>query len=99
MKRTALANAKSRSSSARSSGSRVRSFVMCIDDGGYAASLEFGKVYASLPTEGAGPEGWLRVIDGSGEDYFFDARRFVSVELPPKGKKALAARRRETAGA
>jgi hypothetical protein len=34
--------------------------------------------------------GWLRVIDESGEDYIYPASRFVPVELPMKGRRALA---------
>ena len=93
MKRMASENAKLKSSSARSRRAGRKAYVMCIDNVGYLASLEFGKVYLSLPTQGAGPEGWLRIIDESGEDYLYDSVRFVQVELPPKGKSAFAARR------
>ena len=92
MKRMASENGKSKSSSARTKRAVRRSYAMCIDNDGYLASLEFGKVYLSLPTRGAGPEGWLRIIDESGEDYLYDGARFVPVELPPKGKSAFAAR-------
>lgn len=92
MKRTALENVKSKSSSVRSKRAVRKTYVMCIDNVGYLASLEFGKVYLSLPTQGAGPEGWLRITDESGEDYLYDSVRFVPVELPPKGKSAFAAR-------
>jgi hypothetical protein len=34
--------------------------------------------------------GWLRVIDECGEDYIYPASRFVPVELPMKGRRALA---------
>jgi hypothetical protein len=37
------------------------------------------------------PDGMVRVIDESGEDYLFDENRFVAVELPPKARKAIAA--------
>jgi hypothetical protein len=35
-------------------------------------------------------ENWIRVIDESGEDYLFPARRFVPVELPAKAKRVIA---------
>ena len=92
MKRMASENVKSRSSSARTKRLGGKSYVMCVDNTGYPASLEFGKVYVSLATLGAGPDGWLRIIDESGEDYLYDGDRFVAIELPAKGKRAFAAK-------
>ena len=66
-------------------------FVVCLDNKGYPASLELGKIYRSIPDEGAEAEGLLRVIDESGEDYAFDAERFHSISLPAVVEKALLA--------
>jgi hypothetical protein len=56
-------------------------YVMCIDNEGYDASLEIRKVYRVLPDPAAAAHGLLRVIDNSGEDYLFEADRFVLVTV------------------
>jgi len=63
---------------------------MCVDNDGYPASLEVGKVYRRLPG-GAGARRWIRVIDESGEDYLYPAKRFVPMNVPPRGRRALKA--------
>src|SRR4051794_22964384 len=87
-KRTASANESSRSSRAK----RPVGYVVCIDNRGYPASLERGKVYPILAggsISGARP-GWLRVVAESGADYPFPAKRFVPLALPPRAKRALS---------
>ncbi len=39
----------------------LRSYVLCIDDGGYPESLEARKVYAVLPDERAGRNNYLSI--------------------------------------
>ena len=64
-------------------------FVLCIcnDD---CDDLELRKVYQVLPDQEVAQEGYLRVIDESGEDYVYPADYFVSVELPDAVAKTLA---------
>ena len=64
-------------------------FAVCINNSGYPASLETGKLYRILPDEEAAAHGYIRVIDESGEDYGYSAKRFVLLELPPTQEKAL----------
>ena len=66
-------------------------FVVCLDNEGYLASLEVGKLYRFIPDEKAEAEGLIRVVDESGEDYAFDAERFHPISLPPIVEKALLA--------
>ncbi len=66
---------------ARSSQSR---FAVCIDNSGYRASLERHKIYRVVPDKDAADEGDIRVIDESGEDYLYEAERFLLVDLPPR---------------
>jgi hypothetical protein len=66
-------------------------FVVCLNNEGYKASLEAGKLYRFIPDREAEAEGLIRVIDESGEDYAFDANRFYPVTLPPAVEKALLA--------
>ena len=64
-------------------------FAVCIDNSGYLASLELHKLYRVLPDATAEREGALRVVDESGEDYLFDAERFLLVDLPQESSRAL----------
>ena len=73
-----------------------RQFVICIDNSGYSASLELHKVYAVLPDERAAEDDFLRVVDESGEDYLYSAKRFVSVDLPAQVKRSWVRRVRES---
>ncbi len=65
-------------------------FVLCIrnDD---CDDLEPRKVYQVLEDPAAIREGYLRVVDESGEDYLYPAKYFVPIELPSAAAKALAA--------
>jgi hypothetical protein len=64
-------------------------FVVCLNNEGYKASLEVGKLYRFIPDDEAEAEGLIRVVDESGEDYAFDAARFHPVNLPATVEKAL----------
>lgn len=66
-------------------------FVVCLNNEGYKASLEVGKLYRFIYDKEAAVEGLLRVIDESGEDYAFEAQRFHPVILPAPVEKALLA--------
>ncbi len=66
-------------------------FVVCLNNEGYNASLEVGKLYRFIPDEEAKAEGLMRVVDESGEDYAFEAGRFHLVSLPAVVEKALLA--------
>lgn len=58
-------------------------FVVCLNNEGYLASLEIGKLYRIIPDEAAEKLGGLRVIDEDGEDYFYDAEMFCPLPVPP----------------
>ena len=64
-------------------------FVICLNNQGYEASLEVGKLYRLIDDEEAQVNGLIRVIDESGEDYTFSVQRFYAIELPQKVEKAL----------
>ena len=70
-------------------GKQPAHFVVCLNNEGYKASLEVGKLYRFIPDAEAASEGLLRVVDESGEDYAFDADRFHPVSLPATVEKAL----------
>lgn len=64
-------------------------FTLCLNNGGYPASLEVGKLYRVVEDAEAALEGYIRVIDESGEDYAFATNRFHVVELSPQIEKEL----------
>ncbi len=65
-------------------------FALCIEDKD-SEDLEKRKIYIVVPDEDAVPEGYLRVIDESGEDYLYPASYFVLMDLPAEAQKALRA--------
>lgn len=67
-----------------------RKFVVCLDNDGYAASLEVRKIYTTVPDASALKLGLLRVVDESGEDYLYPADQFGEIELPRRIAKAMA---------
>ena len=64
-------------------------FAVCINNEGYAASLEVGKLYQIIPDEEAASHGYFRVIDESGEDYGYSNDRFYPIEIPEALEKTL----------
>jgi hypothetical protein len=63
-------------------------FVICIRNED-CEDLEPRKVYQILPDEMAAEDGYIRVIDESGEDYLYPQAYFVPIELPQAAEKAL----------
>ena len=68
---------------------RKLQFAVCLNNDGYRASLEVGKLYRIIPDKEASAHQLIRVIDESGEDYAFSAERFHVLELPQAVQKAL----------
>jgi hypothetical protein len=66
-------------------------FAVCLDNDGYKASLEVGKLYRVISDEEAAAHGYIRVVDESGEDYAFTSSRFHLVHLPQTVAQALLA--------
>ena len=64
-------------------------FAVCINNEGYPASLEVGKLYRVVRDKKAETHGYLRIIDESGEDYAYSPDRFFPIEVPQKLKEAL----------
>ena len=63
-------------------------FVVCIRNE-ECQDLEPRKLYRVLPDEAAAADGYLRVIDESGEDYLYPQDYFLPIELPKAAEKAL----------
>jgi hypothetical protein len=64
-------------------------FAVCVNNKGYPASLEIGKLYRVIPDEEAERHGYLRVVDESGDDYAYSSERFFPLEIPTRLKRAL----------
>ena len=58
-----------------------RAFALCVEAGGME-DLEVRKLYQVLPDREAAREGYVRVVDESGEDYVYPSNLFVPVRLP-----------------
>jgi len=72
-----------------STSNRSNTFAVCVDNTGYLASLQAGKLYQVVPDQKAEKHGLLRVIDESGEDYGYSAERFFILAVPLALEKAL----------
>ena len=77
---------------------RKKRFLLCVRNRG-CDDLELRKLYEQLPDARGAVNGFVRVVDESGEDYLYPARHFVAVELPLEAQRALAtaSRRRSAA--
>jgi hypothetical protein len=63
--------------------------VICVENKGYAVSLEKRKIYVALVDLQAAKQGLVRVIDESGEDNLYPKRFFLPVTLPQSIRKAV----------
>ena len=62
--------------------------MLCIEDKD-CEDLERRKIYQVLPDDEASKEGYLRVIDESGEDYIYPESYFALIQLPREAQDAL----------
>ena len=63
---------------------------MCIENRG-CDDLVKRKLYRLVPDEEAAQEGYVRVIDESGEDYLYPQSYFVMVDVPHQAHAILRA--------
>lgn len=63
-------------------------YALCIDNRD-CEDLEIRKLYRIVPDEEAAHEGYLRVIDESGEDYLYPRSYFVIVDVPQQAHAVL----------
>ena len=71
--------------------SQAKQLVVCVDNEGYAASLEKRKIYVALRDPTAEKHDLPRVIDESGEDYLYPRGFFRAIALPQSIRKAVLA--------
>jgi hypothetical protein len=70
----------------------TNTYVVCIENSGYPASLERRKIYVKIPDKKAEKDGFVRVVDESGDDYLFPARFFAAIEVSDAIERALELR-------
>jgi hypothetical protein len=70
---------------------QAKQLVVCVENDGYAASLEKRKIYVALRDTAADKHDMLRIIDESGEDYLYPKAFFRSIALPQAVKRAVLA--------
>ncbi|MGA3309143.1 MAG: hypothetical protein ABSD08_11065 [Xanthobacteraceae bacterium] len=68
-----------------------KQLVVCVDNDGYAASLEKRKIYVALRDPAAEKHGLRRIVDESGEDYLYPKAFFRAIALPQSVRKAVLA--------
>ena len=68
--------------------SENRTFMLCIENKD-CEDLERRKIYQVLPDDEASKEGYVRVIDESGEDYLYPESYFILLQLPREAQEAL----------
>ena len=71
----------------KKSAQTSKHLALCLDNQGYPASLELGKLYRMIPDAEA--NGYLRIVDESGEDYAYASRRFYLLKLPAAVEEKL----------
>jgi len=69
---------------------KERKFALCLSNKD-CEDLELHKIYQVLPDDRAAKDGYLRIVDESGEDYLYPESYFVVVRLPHKVQEALLA--------
>lgn len=77
------------------SNNQIPGAVVCVANKGNEVSLQQWKIYKTLRDDDAESEGFIRVIDESGEDYLFPEENFVPIELPSQVRKPFARAIRE----
>lgn len=65
-----------------------QTFAICVENKD-CEDLEKRKIYQVLPDDTAVKDGYLRVVDESGEDYLYPESYFIMVRLPRKAQDAM----------
>jgi hypothetical protein len=63
-------------------------FTLCLNNEGYQASLEVGKLYRIVTDDQATAHGLIQIVDESGEDDAFSVDRFYAMTIAAKSSAA-----------
>ena len=64
-------------------------YAVCVNNKGFEASLEVGKLYEVVSDSEAESDEMIRVVDEDGEDYLFEAHIFYPLSIPSDLAMAL----------
>jgi len=64
-------------------------FLLCVCNESYEASLELRKLYEKIPDREAERHNQVRIIDESGEDYIYPVTFFAPVRLPAETRNRI----------
>ncbi len=67
---------------------KEKAYVLCVNNKD-CEDLVKRKIYQVLADDDAKKEGYLRVIDESGEDYLYPESFFIRIQLPREAQDAL----------
>ncbi|MBA3601842.1 MAG: hypothetical protein H0W45_11550 [Acidobacteria bacterium] len=69
---------------------KIIGYALCLNNADYEMSLDVRKVYPIIePEENNTVEGFIRIIDESGEDYLYSDKRFAVINLSPQIEKEI----------
>ena len=69
---------------------KITGYALCLNNTEYEISLEVRKVYPIIELEKNDTvEGFIRIVDESGEDYLYAGKRFAVIEVSPQIEKEL----------
>ena len=71
---------------------RTYRYAVCVGNRGDATALEVRKICREIEGVSAESRGLIRVIDESGEDYLYQERFFVPIEVPREATRAFSKR-------
>jgi hypothetical protein len=69
---------------------RSKRYILCVSNKGYAASLVVRRLYEQVRDAEAERRGLVRVVDESGEGFFFPDTLFAALELTTAVGQRLA---------
>jgi len=64
-------------------------FLVCVENEGYEASIEVRKLYEKLVDKEAEMHNQVRIIDESGEDYLYPSHFFAPVKISLETKNKI----------
>ena len=67
-------------------------YLLCVENANYEASLELCKLYEQVPDMEAAQHDQVRIIDESGEDYLYPSEYFAPVRLPVQTRTRITKR-------
>ncbi len=69
---------------------KIIGYALCLNNAEYEMSLDVRKLYPIIePEKNDTAEGFIRIVDESGEDYLYADKRFAVIDLSPQIAKEL----------